>query len=692
MRTLIRISLVFLPILLCLFHFAPDSKARISIPNYTVLTFDATSPFCSWFGISSKSAGDFNGDGYDDLVIGSPYPGMANVYYGGQVMNNVPDLVIYEGTFFDEFGWRVNCAGDVNNDGFDDIIVGERHRNNIGAAYIYFGGGAPDTDPDVVMSGEISFLSRFGYTVCSAGDVNGDNFDDVIVTDHYYGGETGRAYVFFGGVQMDSIPDVIFTGENPGDWLGSSSSSAGDVNNDSYDDFLLCAGRSGAVGKCYLFLGGPAVDNIPDLVFSGNYVSDAGDMNNDGYDDFMIADEAYNNLTGKITIYFGRNPVDSIADFVYHGEAESGQFGFGSSPCGDINRDGFSDILAGAYGLNDHKGRAYVYYGGRFLHDIPNIRLEGNTGYEERFGYSSSGTADVDGDSIPEVFVGAYYRNYDGGAYLFDEFLDTWVGGPEVCITNSPPVMFSASFHGGAWSLINYGSSASIVSVFHEKVVTVDPGGTSGRFVMLYSAYDSVYTCTKSVSVESPSPVEISSLSAAVHDRNNVILRWTTAQELNNSGFSIERKISAGEWTKAGFVSGKGNSSLPVDYSYLDKSLGSGTYAYRLVQTDYNGAFEIFEFTGSVTVGIPGKFSLSQNYPNPFNPVTKIEFEVPVTGEIRMEVFDMSGRLISVIYDKLAEAGYHSVKFDGSAVASGVYFYRLTAGSTVLSRKMILLK
>ncbi|MBK6507226.1 MAG: FG-GAP repeat protein [Ignavibacteria bacterium] len=356
---------------------------------------------------------------------------------------------------------------------------------------------------------------------------------------------------------MDSIPDVVFTGENQGDWLGFSASKAGDVNNDSYDDFLVSAVHYGAEGKSYLFLGGLTVDNVPDLVFNGYYVSDAGDMNRDGYDDFMVANPGYNNQTGRVKIYFGNNPVDSTVDFVYYGEAESGQYGYGSSPCGDLNRDGFSDILIGAFGLNDNKGRAYVYYGGRFLHDVPNIRLEGNTGYEERFGYSSSGIADVDNDFVPEIFVGAYYRNAAGGAYLFDEFLDTWVGGPDVCITNSSPVMFSASFHGGAWSLINYGSSASIVSVWHEKVVTVNPGGTSGRFVMFYSTYDSVYTCTKSVRVETNLPVEMSVLSASVHDPNNVMLKWTTAQELNNSGFSIERKCSSEEWTKVGFVNGK---------------------------------------------------------------------------------------------------------------------------------------
>lgn len=194
---------------------------------------------------------------------------------------------------------------------------------------------------------------------------------------------------------------------------------------------------------------------------------------------------------------------------------------------------------------------------------------------------------------------------------------------------------------------------------------------------------------------DQPLPVELSSFVSFVSGRD-VTLKWTTSTESNNSGFDIERKSGNGSWLKAGFVEGKGNSSVPQEYSFADRALATGTYNYRLKQIDFNGNFEYHELSNLVSIGIPDKFALSQNYPNPFNPTTKINFDMPVDGRATIKLFDISGREVASVLSDFRPAGYHTVTFNASGLSSGVYFYRLSvesAGSNYSeTKKMTLLK
>ncbi|MFZ1321434.1 MAG: choice-of-anchor J domain-containing protein, partial [Ignavibacteria bacterium] len=140
-----------------------------------------------------------------------------------------------------------------------------------------------------------------------------------------------------------------------------------------------------------------------------------------------------------------------------------------------------------------------------------------------------------------------------------------------------------------------------------------------------------------------PLPVELSSF-VSTTSGSNVTLNWTTASEINNSGFDIERSSVSGTWSKVGNVSGNGTSTTPNSYSYTDRNLASGSYSYRLKQVDFNGNFEYYNLSNEVIVGIPVKYDLSQNYPNPFNPSTKINYALPTDGLVSMKIFDMSGK------------------------------------------------
>ncbi|HEX2788058.1 MAG TPA: T9SS type A sorting domain-containing protein [Ignavibacteria bacterium] len=205
------------------------------------------------------------------------------------------------------------------------------------------------------------------------------------------------------------------------------------------------------------------------------------------------------------------------------------------------------------------------------------------------------------------------------------------------------------------------------------------------------------------VSNVDPLPVELASFTSFVN-KNNVTLDWSTVSELNNSGFNIERReisIANDEWKNVCFVSGNGTSSEIRNYNYTDRGLSSGKYNYRLKQVDYNGNFEYFDLSNEVIIEVPGKFELSQNYPNPFNPVTKISFEIPdnVNGQmsnVKLMIYNVTGKLIAELVNKELSAGYHTVEFDANALASGVYFYRLDAQNGTqnfsMTKKMVLLK
>lgn len=218
-------------------------------------------------------------------------------------------------------------------------------------------------------------------------------------------------------------------------------------------------------------------------------------------------------------------------------------------------------------------------------------------------------------------------------------------------------------------------------------------GNNPGADTILCRYYEFVDTLFKIWDV--PLPVELVSFSSAVTGRD-VELSWSTSEELNNSGFDIEKSSVEGDWTKVGFVAGNGTTSEARNYKYTDKNLATGKYKYRLKQIDYNGNFEYFNLSAEAVIGVPVKFELEQNYPNPFNPSTKINFSLPVDGDASLRVYDNSGRLAAIIMSGSIKSGYYSTDFDASGLPSGVYYYRLDFSGSGMSftktMKMALLK
>ena len=187
-----------------------------------------------------------------------------------------------------------------------------------------------------------------------------------------------------------------------------------------------------------------------------------------------------------------------------------------------------------------------------------------------------------------------------------------------------------------------------------------------------------------------PVPVELASFTGTSNGKE-VILNWSTATELNNYGFEIQRKVLSGEFATVAFVKGQGTTTQQNQYSFSDKNLDQGKYSYRLKQVDFSGAFE-YSKTIEVEVITVEFYSLEQNYPNPFNPSTTISYGLKEKSNARLTLLNSLGEEIAVLINEEQDKGYHKVEFDGSKLSSGVYFYKLTAGNFISTRKMLLLK
>ncbi|MBK7159904.1 MAG: FG-GAP repeat protein, partial [Ignavibacteria bacterium] len=390
---------------------------------------------------------DVNSDGYDDVIVGAygynSYTGRSYIYFGGASMNSVADVTMTGESTGHNFGSSVSGAGDVNNDGFSDVIVGAYGSNtNTGKAYVYFGGVSMNNIADVTFTGETS-QSDFGYSVSGAGDVNGDGYHDVIIGAYGFNSGFGRAYIYFGGISMNNTADVIMIGGAIIDYFGISVSNAGDVNDDGYSDVIVGSyGYNSFTGRAYVFYGGASMNSIADVTMTGEAtnnsfgysVSDAGDVNGDGFADVYVGAWAYSSSKGRAYLYYGGASMNDSVDIFMTGETSLNYFGYSVSGGGDINGDGFADMISGAYGYNSNTGRAYVFTNTMTGTDIPDLTMTGEDSLSY-FGFSVSTAGDVNRDGFSDVIVGI------GGGFQNSHRAYIFFGG--VFMDNSADVTFN---------------------------------------------------------------------------------------------------------------------------------------------------------------------------------------------------------------------------------------------------------
>ncbi|MFH0734918.1 MAG: FG-GAP-like repeat-containing protein [bacterium] len=495
------------------------------------------------FGETVINAGDVNKDGFNDLFVSAPgydnNKGRCYLYYGGSAMDNVADKIFTGETMGDNFGCSIS-AGDFNNDGYADLLIGASNTNSTGAAYLYLGGSDMDVTSDAVFTG-LGSGDTFGYSVAFAGDLNGDSCNDIIISApnvliniNVYDINSGSCYIFYGGTTLDNIADVELSGNYSGIYLfGFNVAPAGDVNNDGFADVIISEKLAIMSENCVVFYGGANMDNIVDYEFCGSEcegfgssISCLGDINNDSKKDIVIGASDFNFSKGFICAFYGDSNVDGVRDLIVEGAEKFSSFGKKATTTCDINNDGYDDIIVGAESDSNFlsfnvKGSCYVYYGGTEIASTPSLSFKDNL-LNTYFGCSVVGV-DLNNDGYGEVVVGAKNPTGDGVVYIY--------------------------------GLIN-----------------------------------------------------------RISDVEN------------------------------------------------EENLGVKDYL------------------------------LQQNYPNPFNPSTKISFNLPDAGFVSLAIYNMLGQTVKVLINEDLPQGNHEVVFNSMDLSSGTYIYTLTYNGKQLSNKMMLLK
>ena len=408
----------------------------------------------AYYGWSVSSGQDINGDGYDDVVIGAPSydptlteidAGAVFVYYGSSTgLRTNPDLVLTSHETGARFGWAVASAGDVNHDGYDDLLVGaigcSHTEKNEGCAYLYMGSSSGlNATPAWSVEGNQPYAS-LGYAVGLAGNVNDDVYSDIFVSaPNYSNGETneGIVNVYQGSSSgLSSTASWSAEGNQANAYFGLAVSSAGDVNGNGIDDLIIGAPNASGdqlhEGKAYVFLGiASGLSPTPSWTAEGNQadahfgeaVSTAGDLNHDGRSEVVVGAPDYDWAevdAGAVYVFFGSvSGLNAQAGWAGANHQASSHYGIAVAFAGDMDLDSYDDLLISSNQFTngeEKEGAIYLYYGSAAgINDNRVWIQEGNDPFAN-FGYCVTAAGDVNSDGIDDIIVGApQFGNTDTG-------------------------------------------------------------------------------------------------------------------------------------------------------------------------------------------------------------------------------------------------------------------------------------
>ena len=656
------------------------------------------------FGISVASAGDVDGDGYGDVIIGgigystpSQYQGIAYFYRGssGGIINTPTVISDPNNSNYDQFGYSVSSAGDVNGDGYADVIIGAigAGASDQGFAYIYMGSASGLNLTPISLTSATSY-AFFGTSVANAGDVNGDGYSDVIVGTLGGGGES--AYIYFGsktGIADAALPSVTLTGSYGNQTRGSfgaSVSSAGDVNGDGFSDVLVGAPSANGSGTAALFLGSNSGTNTTAAsVFYGVAggdqfginVATAGDVNGDGYSDILIK-----SARGPVYLYQGSSSgfpgsvLTTAANTTYtDGVDATGDTEFTThqsvASAGDVNGDGYSDVISGVYETSTKTGTSYVYYGnGAVGHNASNVLRLYNTDlstpiqeinlFQTVFGLG--------------LFVQSPYGKVNGRLVWEEEPNGTpFTGNP---ITNSVGSTSMQAAYGtiltGGYEFKNLINKVNAKATKIRARIQYQP--TSVTFGQVYSPW--IYSQTYLLgSTPGVLPVSLLSFTATAVGKD-IDLKWKTAQEENSRNFIIEHSLDGNKFTPLDSVNAKGNTSSTSTYAYTHLHPAPGVHFYKLKEMDLDGNPTYSKIVSATILADGPEFSV---YPNPTSDQLVITYN-GVSQNNLVRIMDGAGNVVRQ-YNLNLGSTQTTVSLKG--LAKGSYFVQLVNSS--FSPKMV---
>ena len=571
----------------------------------------------TWVGTCVASAGDVNGDGYSDVIVGSLGPdisftGLAFVYMGSsEGVSNTIATTLSGMQYGAYFAYSLSCAGDVNGDGYSDVIVGVLNED---AAYVYLG--------SLTGLSNIAASTLKGYVVAGAGDLNGDGYSDVMASRFDNSTNKNVVYVYSGSsVGISNLSANTLSTSANNSYYNNTLASAGDVNGDGYSDLLIgSTGVSSNTGEVYVFLGACAtVSATPTMTLAGkatdsefgHSLGTAGDVNGDGYSDVIIGAYRIASYTGAAYIYPGSPTGLSTTPLVTLAGTEQSKFGISVASAGDVNGDGYSDVIIGASGISSGKGAAYLFLGSSTGPSATPATILSGTDAGDAFGNSVASAGDVNGDGYSDVIVGAFMASAEtGAAYVYlgastglsmtaASALDgnryrrnTWVG---TCVASAGDVNgdgYSDVIVGSLGPDISFTGLAFVYMGSSEGVSNTIATTLSGMQYGAYFAYS--LSCAGDVNGDGYSDVIVGVLN---EDAAYVYLGSLTGLS-NIAASTLKGYVVAG----AGDLNGDGYSDVMasrfdnstnknVVYVYSGSSVGISNLAIHILNTSANNSY-----------------------------------------------------------------------------------------------------
>ncbi len=719
------------------------------------------------FGASVCTAGDVNGDGYSDVIVGDPdykstHWGRAVVYLAspeGATLQAAWSWAAEEDQANAWFGNSVSSAGDVNGDGYPDVIVGaylfDAEGTDEGMACVYLGTGSGLADERAWTATGGQSGDWFGFSVSSAGDINGDGWGDVIIgaPRHTNGqADEGGAYLYYGS-RTGPLSEPAWIGESnqAGAQYGISVAGVGDVNGDGFSDVVVGAFRydDGAIdaGRAFLYLGSPrglsrfaawTARGDREKAWFGFSVSSAGDVNGDGYSDVIVGAPSDGHAQGgRVFLYLGSSQgLSPLPSWMAEGDSDVEQFGKSVASAGDVNADGFGDVLVVADSEKaemENEKRVLLYVGsptGLSASPVWSMAVRRLCG---RFKGSVATAGDVNGDGISDVIVGDYlcdsWHEEKGRVLVF-------TGSPEGLSAGQAWTAESDQLH--AW----FGFSVSAIGDVSgdgigDILVGAPRSGDAGQgavFAYCSDRRSAFAVAPRQARAAGGVPVDLLGLSGSERAfrlcanvsrppaGGKMHLEWEVKPyripfdgTSIGSGGAIDTLAPSTGMSDACAVCARVTGLTPGTLYHWRVRIASNSPFFphsRWFVHPYNltseanlriGTFPMLPRDLPVDFELPGKepdqyaLFLKPGNPNPFARRTTINYSLPGPMHVRLAVYDVRGRRVRTLVDGSKGAGLQAEQWDGRdqrgiEVGSGVYFIRLDAGSETRMIKVMRIK